>query len=223
MGDFGTRITNVVYMYQSARDISGYSYTNIIIIANVIAFILQLIIPRFFDFFALTPVMALNGAYWQFITYMFLHGGFWHIFINMFILSMFGALLEKSLGTRRFLILYLGSGFFSAVFYLLLSAELFIPMVGASGAIFAVITAFAFKYPNANVLMFFLFPLKVKYAVIILGIIELFLGVLDLQMGIANFGHLGGILAGFLIMLYWRRRDQSRKAHEFRDMEFFWE
>jgi membrane associated rhomboid family serine protease len=198
-------------------------YTMLIVLANAAVFILQIIIPQFTQTFALTPSVALRGAYWQFFTYMFLHGGILHIAINMFILMMFGILLEKSLGPRKFLTLYFVSGIFSAIFYLLLTGESSIARLGASGAVFAVLAGFAFKYPNSIVLVFFLFPLKAKYAMVLLGVIEFFSGFFDLQMGIANFGHLGGIIAGVLIMLYWRRKEQTKRSPQFRDLEFFWE
>jgi membrane associated rhomboid family serine protease len=196
--------------------------TYLIIAANLIAFILQFTINGFTELFALTPFLAANGAYWQFITYMFMHGGVTHILINMFVLAIFGMQFESAIGPRRFLTLYLASGIFSAFFYLLLTGESLVPMLGASGAVFAVVTAFAFKYPNAIIFAFFL-PLPAKYAVIAFAILEFFSGVFDLQMGIANFGHLGGIIAGFLIMYYWRSQDRQRKATEFRNLEFIWE
>lgn len=193
-----------------------------IIALNVIAFILQFTISGFTELFALTPVLAVNGAYWQFITYMFMHGGITHIGINMFVLVIFGMHFERAIGSRRFLYLYLGSGIFSALFYLLLTGESFIPMLGASGAVFAVVTAFAFKYPDRIIFAFFI-PLPAKYAVIMFAFLEFFSGVFDLQMGIANFGHLGGIIAGFLIMYYWRLQDRSRRSPEFQDIQFIWE
>jgi len=197
--------------------------TYYIVALNVIAFILQMSISGFTETFALTPVLAVNGAYWQFLTYMFMHGGISHILINMFILTIFGIQFESVLGSRRFLTLYLASGVFSAFFYLVLTGESFIPMLGASGAVFAVLTAYAFKFPNNIVFIGFLFPLPAKYAVIMFAVIEFFAGVFDLQMGVANFGHLGGILAGFLIMYYWRNKDSHRKAPEFAGLEFVWE
>jgi len=172
--------------------------------------------------FALTPVDAVSGAYWQFLTYMFMHGEFWHIFINMLVLAIFGMHFESAIGSRRFLTLYMASGVFSAFFYLMLTGESFIPMLGASGAVFAILTAFAFKFPDRIIFAFFV-PLPAKYAVIMFAILELFFGVFNLQTGIANFGHLGGIIAGFLIMYYWRIRDSHHRAPEFADLEFIWE
>jgi membrane associated rhomboid family serine protease len=193
-----------------------------LIAANVVAFVLQFLIAGFTEAFALTPATAVNGAYWQFLTYMFMHGGIGHIAINMFVLAIFGMHFESAIGSRRFLTLYLASGVFSAFFYLMLTGESFIPMLGASGAVFAIVTAFAFKFPNRVIFAFFV-PMPAKYAVIMFTVLEFFSGVFDLQMGIANFGHLGGIIAGFLIMYYWRSRDRDRRAPEFQDIQFVWE
>jgi len=197
--------------------------TYYLIAVNVIAFVLQVSIAGFTELFALTPALAVSGAYWQFLTYMFMHGGITHIFINMFVLAIFGFQFEGSIGPRRFLGLYLASGIFSAFFYLLLTGESFIPMLGASGAVFAVLAAYAFKFPNNIIFIGFFFPLPAKYAVIMFAIIEFFAGVFDLQMGVANFGHLGGIIAGVLIMYYWRIKDAHRRAPEFSNLEFIWE
>ena len=194
-----------------------------IIAATFIAFALQIAIPGFTELFALTPALAVSGSYWQFFTYMFMHGGFSHIFINMFILAIFGLQFEEAIGKKRFLILYLASGVFSSLFYLVLTGESIIPMLGASGAVYAILAAFAFKYPNRIVLIGFFFPLPAKYTVILFTVIEFFSGFFDLQMGIANFGHLGGIIAGVLVMYYWRRKDRNRKAPEFSNLEFIWE
>jgi len=197
--------------------------TYYLIAANLIAFILQISIRGFTEIFALTPAIAASGAYWQFFTYMFMHGGITHIFINMFVLAIFGMQFESAIGSRRFLLLYLASGIFSSFFYMMLTGESMIPMLGASGAVFAILTAFAFKFPNQIIFIGFFFPMPAKYAVILFAIIELFSGVFDLQMGVANFGHLGGIIAGLLIMLYWRNKDKSRRAPEFTNLEFIWE
>jgi len=181
------------------------------------------VISLFTRTFSLTPKTALGGYYWQFLTYMFMHGGFFHIFINMFVLLIFGFQVENTLGWRRFLTLYLASGIFSSVFYTLLTGEATIMMLGASGAVFAVLTAYAFKFPNNIVFIGFFFPLPAKYAVILFAGLEFFSGIFDLEMGVANFGHLGGIIAGALLMLYWRRADRNRRAPEFHGLEFIWE
>jgi membrane associated rhomboid family serine protease len=96
-------------------------------------------------------------------------------------------------------------------------------MLGASGAVFALLAAFAFKFPDRIVFIGFFFPLPAKYAVILFAALEFFSGIFELQMGVANFGHLGGIIAGLLIMWYWRRQERTRKSPRFSGLEFAWE
>jgi len=211
-------------MYNPFFPVNSKSNTVIyLVLANIAIFAVQALVSGFTETFALTPSIALQGAYWQFFTYMFLHGGFYHIFINMFVLLVFGIPVESSLGRKKFLALYFISGLFSAVFYMLLTTESAVMMLGASGAIFAVLTAYGFLFPDSIILVGFILPVKAKFAVILFAVIEFFSGAMDLQMGVANFGHLGGIIAGVLIMLYWRHSRRRRKSPEFRDLEFFWE
>ena len=162
--------------------------------------------------------------WWQPLTHMFMHGGIWHILFNMYTLVMFGMVVERALGTKRFLILYFVAGFGAValhtgvewlqVRHLLASGNTAdvinlyrTPIVGASGAIYGVLVAFAMLYPQAR--MTLLFPpvtLDAKWMVIIFIGIELFTGITGTQMGIAHFAHLGGALFGFLLVLYWRKR-----------------
>lgn len=158
----------------------------------------------------------------QLISYMFMHGSFTHILFNMFGLYMFGPPVEYIWGARRFLIYYLFTGFgalvldFAVKFYQLnytdISPELAsdilnTPMVGASGAIFGLLAAYGFLFPN-NIIMplFPPIPMKAKYFVMIYGAIELYSGISNMSgstSNIAHFAHVGGALFGVLLMLYW--------------------
>jgi membrane associated rhomboid family serine protease len=167
--------------------------------------------------------------WWQPLTHMFMHGGWWHIIFNMYTLVMFGMVVERALGTKKFLILYFITGFGAVALHTgvewleihraLASDDLAvrqgaldllrIPMVGASGAIFGVLVAFAMLYPEAR--MTLLFPpvtLDAKWMVIIFVGLELVIGITGPSMGIAHFAHLGGALFGFLLILYWRKRGE---------------
>jgi membrane associated rhomboid family serine protease len=199
-----------------------------LIAANVVLFIAQGLVPGFTEFFSLTPSAAFSGAWWQFVTYMFMHGGFLHITLNMFVLLMFGLSVEGSLGTKRFAALYFISGVGSAFLYMGLTsffdpAGLDVMMLGASGAIYAVLTAYGFLYPNNIVWIPPGIPLPAKFAVIIFVFIELFFGVTGLEQGVANFGHLGGIAVGALMMLYWRRAGRSSRRKMDEGLQFIWE
>jgi membrane associated rhomboid family serine protease len=194
-----------------------------LIAINVVVFIVQGIFAGFTEFFALTPALAMRGAYWQFFTYMFLHGGMMHIFLNMFILLIFGVMVERELGWDRYLILYIISGLGSAGLYLILTGESMILMLGASGAIFAVLTAYGIMFPKNIIFVPPGIPMPAMFAVVFFVAIELFFGLTGLEPGIANFGHLGGIVTGAALMFYWKRFARRRRAQEFRSYEFIWE
>lgn len=149
-----------------------------IIIANVAVFLIMLIFQaqRFFSFnFGLVPHLVLTKGYvWQLFTYMFIHGGFGHIFWNMFVLWMFGMEIENYWGRREFFKFYTIVGVGSGLITLLFSANSNIPVVGASGAIYGVLVAFAMLFPNRYIYFYFLIPIKAKYFVAIMVIITFF-------------------------------------------------
>ena len=204
--------------------------TRTILIVNVIMFAATLInenfmIGTFAMFYPASPLFR----WWQPLTHMFMHGGWWHILFNMYTLVMFGSVVERALGTKKFLILYFVTGLGAVALHsgvewldiqrLSASADptapttIFdmyrTPMVGASGAIYGVLVAFAMLYPEAR--MTLIFPpvtLDAKWMVIIFVGIELLTGITGTQVGIAHFAHLGGALFGFLLVWYWRKRGE---------------
>ncbi|MBQ5730678.1 MAG: rhomboid family intramembrane serine protease [Bacteroidaceae bacterium] len=170
----------------------------------------------------------------QIVTYMFMHGGFTHLLFNMFTLFMFGRVLEQVWGAKRFLVFYMATGIGAGlvqevVQYIYfqtslsmyegvsLAPGLVIPMaeylnlwttVGASGAIYGILMAFAMTFPNERMFVIPIpFPIKAKYFVLIFGAIELLSG-LSPRMGdnVAHFAHLGGMVFGLLLILYWRKK-----------------
>ena len=159
-----------------------------------------------FRYFGLIPRMVLQvfGIY-QLFTYMFLHDpwGFWHILFNMLMLWMFGSDLERTWGTRRFLQYYflcgVGAGI-SVVIGNAIFGTLDTRTIGASGAIYGVLLAFGLMFPNVTVLFSFLFPIKAKYFVMILGGIA-FLSTLGASGGgVSHVAHLGGMVFGYLFL-----------------------
>ncbi len=177
-----------------------------IVIANLVMFVLQLVIPGFTEMFALTPYLATTGMFWQFISYMFLHGSFWHITINMFVLLIFAPRVEEIVGKTKFLLLYFASGIFSGIFYLFLTgAESQILMLGASGAVYAVVAAFAILYPKEVIFVYFM-PLPAAVVLVLLVLMESVFGLFSLEAGVANWGHVGGLVAGALLMFYWKKK-----------------
>ena len=160
---------------------------------------------------------------WQFITYMFMHGNFSHLFFNMFALWMFGYALENHWGSKRFLVYYLITGVGAALIQTgVLALEIRgmtqslppfaaqhyinqIVTVGASGAVYGILLAFGMCFPNVPIFLYFFLPIKAKWFVIIYGVIELFAGIGGTADGVAHFAHLGGMIFGLLLILYWRK------------------
>jgi membrane associated rhomboid family serine protease len=174
--------------------------TRNLLIANVASFVLQvLFLNRFLDYVALVPAYALGkGMIWQFITYMFLHGGFFHLFFNMFLLWMFGSEIERYWGSSEFLKYYFVTGIGGGILSCVFSPGSFVPIVGASGAIFGLLLAYGLAFPDRQIYLYFLFPIRAKYLVMILGGIELLAVATPGGDGIARFAHLGGLLFGYI-------------------------
>lgn len=185
-----------------------------LIIANVLAFIITLFGYEVIRIFGLVPVMVWKGALWQPLTYMFLHGGAFHLLFNMLVLWMFGSTLESTWGSRKFLRFYLicgaGAGFMNAL--VLFSSS--IPTVGASGAIYGLLMAFAILFPNQLIYIWGIFPVKAKYFVIGIGALELIAATGSTQSNIAHVAHLSGMLFGLVYMKWedWQKRFQIAQA-----------
>lgn len=199
--------------------------TRNLVIINCIVFLATLINKGFMmETFALFYPTSPFFHWWQVVTHMFMHGGFWHIFFNMYTLLMFGIVLERALGTKRFLIFYFVTGLGAAALHTgveWIQDQVFIangahiahqilmntPTLGASGAIYGVLIGYAMCYPNSRLTL--LFPpvtLTAKWFVIIFAIIELGTGVSGIQDGVAHFAHLGGMLFGWLLIRWWRKK-----------------
>ena len=157
--------------------------------------------------------------WYQFVTYMFLHGGPLHLFFNMFALWMFGRPIEQALGARRFLWFYLlcgiGAGLISMLIDEYILQEVYRGvMVGASGAIYGLLVAFALMFPNFKIMLIFLpVPVAAKYFVPVLLLIDLtagFTGVSIFGQNIAHFAHIGGAVIGLVLIEFYRR--QSRRS-----------
>mgnify|MGYP001814181067 CR=1 FL=1 len=138
---------------------------------------------------------------WRFFTYMFLHGSVMHIAFNMFFLWMFGAQIERQWGRRNFLIHYFVCALGGAILYglfKLFGMETFNPMIGASAAVMGVLLAYGMSFPNAVILFMFIIPMKAKYFVLLLALIDL----LSIPGGsqVAHLAHLGGMLSGFIFL-----------------------
>lgn len=149
-----------------------------------------------------------NFRFWQPLTYMFMHGNLGHLFMNMFMLWMFGSVLEQLWGTRRFLFYYLICGVGAGLLNLLVPG--IHVSVGASGSIYGLLLAFGMTFPNEYIYLYFLMPIKGKWMIIGMVVLELIEGVFFSYDGIAHFAHLGGMLIGLLLILYWRKHPFSK-------------
>lgn len=168
----------------------------------------------FAQIFGLNYLFSGGFHFWQPITYMFMHGGFDHIFFNMFALLMFGAPLEQYWGRKRYLIYYfvtgVGAGIVQELVWLCMYGVAPVPAVtiGASGAIFGVLLAFGWLFPDVRMFILFIpIPIRARIFVIIYAVVELFLGLGDLSGdNVAHFAHLGGMLFGLILILIWRHK-----------------
>lgn len=198
--------------------------TKNLVAINILMFIATLInenfmVTNFAMFYPASPFFKP----WQILTHMFMHGGFWHIFFNMYSLLMFGSILERSLGPKKYLIFYFVTGLGAVALHTgveWLQARVLIangiaqayqqllvtPTLGASGAIYGVLIGFAMLYPQARLTLIFPpIPMTAKWLVIIFAAIELFSGINGIQESVAHFAHLGGMLFGWLLIRWWRK------------------
>jgi membrane associated rhomboid family serine protease len=179
-----------------------------LLIANVAAFLVTWIVPVVQRQLGLRPAdLFEHFAVWQLVTYMFLHGGVFHILFNMLALWMIGVELERMWGTRYFTQYYfvtgIGAGLTQVILGLLpfpFAADFYYGLtIGASGAIYGLLLAYAMYFPNRPMYMYFLFPVPAKYFVMILGAIA-FLGAAGGGSGVAHTAHLGGLVAGYMYL-----------------------
>ncbi len=163
--------------------------------------------------FALYGVPSLFEP-WQLVSYAFLHGGPLHLLLNMYALWFFGSPMERVWGSHAFTLYYFTCVIGAGLIQLLVasySGETY-PTIGASGGVFGILLAFGMTFPNERLML--IFPpviLKAKWFVIIFGAIELWSGVTGTSPGVAHFAHLGGMLFGFLLILYWRVHPPLRR------------
>ena len=220
------------YSYERGGFLSNIpTATKNIIIINVLVMIMtslngDLMYEKFALFYPTSPFFH----WWQPVTHMFMHGGFWHLFFNMYTLYFFGRVLEERWGAKKFLVFYFVTGIGAALIHTgvewlqmqhwmaqvadgIVAAQAKIhalkmtPTVGASGAIYGVLMGFAMLYPDARLTM--IFPpisMKAKWFVLIFGAIELLTGITGVGGGIAHFAHLGGLIFGLLLILYWKKK-----------------
>lgn len=200
--------------------------TRALLVANVLAFGLQAMAGELAMLdFMLWPLgrfgLGMAGGLpvtagfepWQLVSYGFLHGGLAHLAFNMLALVMFGAGIEHALGPRRFALYYFTTVIGAGLVQLLVATmavqqgEPPYPTVGASGGVFGVLLAYGLLFPNHRVMLLIPpIPMRAITLVVVYGALELTLGIFARNSGVAHFAHLGGMLFGFGLLQYWRRR-----------------
>lgn len=222
---------SILFMYSAMFGGPATRAVKSIIIVNVAAFFLQIVGGLFRSniiefYFGLIPVRVTQEfMIWQFVTYMFLHGGVFHILINMLMLYMFGNELERLWGTRRFVKYYFITGIGAGVCSWIVGINTFAVIIGASGAIYGLLLAYGVTYPNRIVYLSFLFPVKVKWMVLIMGAVAFLSSISTSNTGVAHVAHLGGMLVGYAYLKgkNWRslyrnfeaQRQQDRLKRQF--------
>ncbi len=178
-----------------------------LIFANIAAYLLVFWFPRIEVPLVLVPAFIPYRP-WTVVTYTFLHAGFGHLFFNMLALYFFGPQVELRLGGRAFLGLYFVSGIAGAQLSL---ATPYVPIVGASGAVFGVMLAFARYWPRATILIWGIVPVEARVLVVITTVLALVSIRTGAQSGIAHFAHLGGFVGGWLFLLIAERRSPAAR------------
>jgi len=183
-----------------------YSATIILIVVNIIIFLFSSYLDRrgVSGIFLLRPADAFqNGAWWQVITYMFFHAGWTHLFFNMLALFMFGIQLEQKMGSTEFLLYYFFSGIGAGIATGLLFEAMGMGdtyVLGASGAIFAVLLAFAAFFPDARIFIFGILPMRAPTLVAVYAGIEIFSQLINPRSGVAHLAHLTGLAFGYIYL-----------------------
>ena len=155
--------------------------------------------------YAVTHFVPLAGGLrlpfiWQPVTYLFLHGGWFHIIFNLFALWMFGADLERLWGPRQFLFYFFLTGIGAALFDVMLQPNAQIPTIGKSGAVYGILLAYGVLFPDRPILLWMIIPIKAKWFVVIMGLIEFVSSMNGPGTGVAHVAHLGGMLFGYLYL-----------------------
>ncbi len=192
------------------------SMVQVLLIINIVVFIGTQLFPVSINFLAIQPFLFLRNFFvWTPITYMFIHADFGHILFNMLGLYFFGTIIERQWGSDEFLVLYLSTGILSGILSLLVfyaTGTMNVFLLGASGAIYGVLLVFATLYPNAQLYVFGLFPVRAKILIVIyIGMQLLLLTGQGSRSNVAYLTHLFGIAVAWVYLLVRHRIDPYRK------------
>lgn len=196
--------------FQKPFKYSFFRSTFILVFINVSVFIISFFnktVGAYIEYYgSLNPIMVrVYHFYWQFVTYMFVHRDFWHLFFNMLGLAMFGLMVERAIGSKEFLMMYFITGIFSGIlsyFTYLWSGNILVFLIGASGAIYSVLFAYAVIFPHSRIFIMGIIPCPAPVMVLIYTVIEIgsqFIGYASSN--VAHLTHLFGFLGAFLYFL----------------------
>jgi membrane associated rhomboid family serine protease len=184
-----------------------FNATIILIAVNLLVYLLGFVglQQKIVVYFGLIPELVFQyKMWWQPVTYMFVHSGFWHIFLNMLCLYMFGVQLERRMGSSEFLLLYFISGIGAGLFTLFFNAATgqgAVPTVGASGAIYALLLAFAAFFPDTRIFVFGIIPMRAPVAVAAFAGIEIVSQFFNIRSAVAHLTHLAGLFFAWLYLV----------------------
>ena len=187
--------------------------TKSLLIANVVMWLLTVLFKQYgiylVNYLGLFYYPSPYFHWWQPLTYMFMHANFSHLFFNMFAVLMFGPVLEQKWGTTKFLIYYiicgLGAGLVQELVWAMMGSGVAVT-IGASGAVFGILLAFGWLFPDVPMFIFFIpIPIRARTLVIIYAVVEIFAGINPFHTdNVAHFAHLGGMLFGLILLLWWQ-------------------
>ncbi len=182
-----------------------YNAAFVIIGLNILVFLINNIAPRSIAYMVLSPAYVVRyGWYWQFFTYMFAHGSITHILFNMLGLFFFGNQVERRMGSHEFLLFYISSGVLAGVFSFIiyrLTGQYNVYLLGASGAVYAVLLAFATYFPSSTIYIMGIIPIRAPILVLIFTAIAVFSQLFNFRSGIAHLTHLAGFLIAYIYFL----------------------
>jgi membrane associated rhomboid family serine protease len=179
-----------------------------LIVANIVVYFLERTGTGVANALAFVPSAVLRQP-WTIVTYMFVHAGTMHIAFNMLALYFFGPRVEERLGSRRFITLYMISGISGAVLSMIFAP--FAPIIGASGAVFGVMLAFAMFWPTAQIYIMGILPIQARLAVFLMAAVALWSGIQGSKSGVADFAHVGGFVGGWLYLRWINRTSGARR------------
>jgi membrane associated rhomboid family serine protease len=197
----------MAYYERRSTGLGAGTVTIALIVVNILVFLFGYIDRQNrLVYLALIPAYVVQaGAWWQIVTYMFVHANWSHIFFNMLALFLFGTQLEHRMRSGEFLLFYFVCGIGAGLVTMLVNNATgmgAVPVVGASGAIYGLLLAFAAFFPNDRIYIFGILPMRAPIAVLVFAGIEIVMQLTGLQAGVAHLAHLSGLLFAYLYLLF---------------------